>query len=57
MGGMLSLIGYSILFGEPWMVAYAVLNTLLVLFTHRRSLAHPPQPRAWINRMFKRREA
>ncbi len=57
MAGMLSLIGYSVLFGEPWMVAFAVLNTALILFTHRHSLVHPPQPRAWITRVFTRREA
>jgi glycerol-3-phosphate acyltransferase PlsY len=57
MAGMLSLIGYSILVGEPWMVAFAILNTVLIAFTHRRALVNPPQARAWIARMFTRREA
>ena len=57
MAGMLSLVGYSILFGEPWMIAFAVLNTVLIAFTHRRDLVRPLQPRAWVTRVFMRREA
>ena len=47
--GMLALIGYAILFGEPWLVAFAALNTLLIAWTHRRDLAHPIQLREWVS--------
>jgi glycerol-3-phosphate acyltransferase PlsY len=57
MAGMVSLIGYSILFGQPWMVAFSILNTLLITYTHRRSLAHPPQLRSWVSSIFVRRQA
>ena len=55
--GMLSLLGYSIFFGAPWMVAFAVLNSFLIAFTHRRALVHPPQLRAWVANIFVRRQA
>jgi glycerol-3-phosphate acyltransferase PlsY len=50
--GMLALIGYAILFGEPWMVAFAALNTLVIAWTHRLDLAHPMQLRRWVTRRF-----
>ncbi len=46
--GMLALIGYAILFGEPWLVAFAALNTLLIAWTHRRDLARPMRLREWV---------
>jgi hypothetical protein len=45
---MLALLGYAILFGEPWMVAFAALNAALIAWTHRRDLACPPQLRPWV---------
>ena len=55
--GMLSLFGYAILFGEPWFVAFAALNAILIAWTHRRSLVHPPQLRVWVTNIFARRQA
>jgi glycerol-3-phosphate acyltransferase PlsY len=54
--GMLSLLGYAVLFGEPWLVAFTVLNAFLIAWTHRRSLAHPPQLRSWVTHIFERRQ-
>ena len=55
--GMIALLGYAILFGEPWMVAFAALNAVLIAFTHRRDLVRPPQLRAWVTSIFARRQA
>jgi glycerol-3-phosphate acyltransferase PlsY len=55
--GMIALLGYSILFGETWMVAFAALNAILIAWTHRRTLVHPPQLRAWVTNLLFRREA
>jgi glycerol-3-phosphate acyltransferase PlsY len=55
--GMLSLLGYAILFGEPWMVAFAALNAILIAWTHRHALIHPPQLRAWVTNILTRRQA
>jgi glycerol-3-phosphate acyltransferase PlsY len=55
--GMLSLLGYATLSGEPWMVAFAALNAILIAWTHRRALVHPPQLRAWVTNIFAGRQA
>lgn len=55
--GMLSMLGYSILFGEPWMVAFSALSAVLITWTHRRSLAHPPQLRSWVTHIIAGRQA
>jgi len=55
--GMLSLLGYAILFGEPWMVAFAALSAILIVWTHRRALIHPPQLRRWVTNDFAGRQA
>jgi glycerol-3-phosphate acyltransferase PlsY len=55
--GMLSLLGYAIFFGEPWLVAFAALNAVLIAWTHRHDLARPPQLRPWVVSMFQRRQA
>jgi acyl phosphate:glycerol-3-phosphate acyltransferase len=55
--GMLSLLGYAILFGEPWMVVFAVLNAILIVWTHRHALVRPPQIRLWISNYFAGRHA
>jgi len=56
-GGMLALLGYSILLGETWMVAVAALNAALIFWTHRRALAHRPHARTWVINLLRRREA
>lgn len=55
--GMFALLGYSLFYGEPWMVAFAALNTLVILWTHRRELSHRPQPRPWVSDLLTRRSA
>jgi glycerol-3-phosphate acyltransferase PlsY len=55
--GMLALLGYSILFGQPWMVGFAVMNAMLIVWTHRHSLANPPQFRSWVVHLIQRRQA
>ncbi|MBI4731959.1 MAG: glycerol-3-phosphate acyltransferase [Chloroflexi bacterium] len=55
--GMLSLLGYSILTGEAWMVTFAALNMSVIVWTHRRELARRPQLRAWVTALLSRRGA
>jgi glycerol-3-phosphate acyltransferase PlsY len=55
--GMVALLGYAILFGEPWLVSFAALNTALIVWTHHHELVRPPQLRAWVNHIFQGRQA
>jgi glycerol-3-phosphate acyltransferase PlsY len=55
--GMIALLGYSVLFGETWMVAFAALNAILIAWTHRRDLVRPPRPRTWVAHIFSGRGA
>jgi acyl phosphate:glycerol-3-phosphate acyltransferase len=55
--GMLALLGFAIIFGENWMVVFAVLNALLIVWTHRKDLARPPHLRHWVSGLFSRGEA
>jgi acyl phosphate:glycerol-3-phosphate acyltransferase len=55
--GMLALLGYAILSGEPWLVAFAALNAMLIAWTHRHDLARPPRLRTWAAHIFQRRQA
>jgi glycerol-3-phosphate acyltransferase PlsY len=55
--GMLALLGYAILYGQPWMVAFAALNAALIVWTHRHDLARPPQLRPWVTDIFQGRHA
>jgi glycerol-3-phosphate acyltransferase PlsY len=55
--GMLALLGYSILIGEPWMVALAALNAAIIVWTHRHELARRPQLRPWVSELLARRQA
>jgi len=55
--GMIALLGYAILFGETWMVAFATLNAVLIALTHRRNLTRPPQLRSWVTQLLSRRDA
>ncbi|KAF0107419.1 MAG: hypothetical protein FD146_1897 [Anaerolineaceae bacterium] len=55
--GMIALLGYAVMFGEPWMVALAALNAILIAWTHRRDLVRPPQLRTWVTHIFSGRGA
>ena len=46
--GMLALLAYAILFGQPWLVAFAALNSALIAWTHRHALTCRPQLRTWV---------
>jgi glycerol-3-phosphate acyltransferase PlsY len=52
--GMLALLGYASLSGQPWLVAFAALNAVLIAWTHRHDLARPPQLRLWVTHIFQR---
>lgn len=54
--GMIALLGYAILYGEPWMVAFAALNAALIAWKHRHELVHPPQLRPWVSQLIQRRQ-
>ena len=55
--GMFALLGYSIIVGELWMVAFAALNTALIAWTHRKALVRPPQLRGWVTNILQGRHA
>jgi acyl phosphate:glycerol-3-phosphate acyltransferase len=55
--GMLGLLGYTVLSGEGWMVAFATLNAFLIAWTHRHALACPPQLRPWVTNILQGRHA
>jgi len=55
--GMLALLGYTLLSGEPWLVAFAALNTSVIFWTHRRELARRPHLRGWVTSLLSRRNA
>lgn len=50
--GMLCLLGYAILFSEPWLVAFAVLNVVVVAWKHHRELLRPSHFRPWVTNLF-----
>jgi glycerol-3-phosphate acyltransferase PlsY len=55
--GMLALLVYAAWADEPWMIAFAVLNTMIVVWTHRRDLVRRPQLRPWAANWLARRGA
>jgi acyl phosphate:glycerol-3-phosphate acyltransferase len=55
--GMIALLGYSILYGESWMVAFTALNAILIAWTHRRNLVSQPQLRSWVTNILAGRQA
>ena len=55
--GMLSLLLYVILFRQPWMMAFAVLNVLLIAWKHRSDLVRPPRLRNWVTNIFQGKPA
>lgn len=55
--GMIALLGYSILYSESWMVAFAALNAILIAWTHHRNLGSLPQLRCWVTNILAGRQA
>jgi acyl-phosphate glycerol 3-phosphate acyltransferase len=55
--GMLALLGYAVLSGQAWLVAFAALNAALIAWTHRHDLVRPPRLREWAAHIFQRRQA
>jgi glycerol-3-phosphate acyltransferase PlsY len=55
--GMLSLLLYVILFRQPWMMAFAVLNVALIAWRHRHDLIRPPRLRTWVTNILQGRPA
>jgi len=55
--GMLCLLFYAILFGQPWMIVFTVLNIALIAWKHRHDLVHPPRLRVWVTNAFQKRPA
>jgi acyl-phosphate glycerol 3-phosphate acyltransferase len=55
--GMLALTGYAIFLNRAdWVITFSILNTLIILWTHRKHLRNPIVPRAWLSRIFTRRD-
>ncbi len=50
--GMVALLIYALLFGEPWLKVLAILNTILIAYTHRRELFRASHFRPWVVRLF-----
>lgn len=57
LAGMLVLVAYSVLGGVDWLTAFALLNSLLIFWTHRRELGRPWRWRGWVSSFFPRRSA
>ncbi len=55
--GMLALLVYTVIAGEAWLVALAVLNSFLLVWTHRHALACPPRWRPWVTQLLQGRHA
>jgi acyl phosphate:glycerol-3-phosphate acyltransferase len=55
--GMLALLVYALSTGQRWMIALAVLNTFLIIYTHRRQLFHASHLRPWVANLFSGRGA
>lgn len=56
LAGMFVLLGYTVFYNRvDWMIAFAVLNTLIILWTHRKNLGNPFVLREWIAGRFSRR--
>ncbi len=55
--GMLALLGYSVLIGQGWLVAFTVLNAFLLVWTHRQALSNPPCLRPWVAQFVQGRHA
>jgi len=55
--GMLALLGYAVIGGEGWLVAFATSNAFLIAWTHRHALACPPRFRPWVTHILQGRHA
>jgi glycerol-3-phosphate acyltransferase PlsY len=56
--GMIALAGYAVFVDRTdWFAAFSILNLLLIVWTHRRNLGAPLEPREWVTRLFARKEA
>jgi glycerol-3-phosphate acyltransferase PlsY len=56
--GMLSLFGYALLVDRsPFLILFAVLNTLVVGWKHRHELQRPIQMRPWMTNLLRGRSA
>jgi glycerol-3-phosphate acyltransferase PlsY len=56
--GMLSLVGYTILVERsPYLIFFAILNTLVVGWKHRKELFQRPHLRPWMVNLLRRRSA
>ena len=54
--GMIALLGYALFFNRAdWVIGFAFLNMLLILWTHRRHLGTPFALREWIKSRVSRR--
>jgi acyl phosphate:glycerol-3-phosphate acyltransferase len=53
--GSFSLILWAVFVdGSAWMILLSILTVLLLIWTHRRELARPPELRPWISRRFRK---
>ncbi len=58
LAGMLALLAYTVLYdGADWLIAFALLNNLLIFWTHRRELGRPWRWRNWVSHFFPWRRA
>jgi glycerol-3-phosphate acyltransferase PlsY len=58
LAGMLALLCYAVLIEDsPWLITFAVLNVLLLTFTHRKNLGRPLQLRSWVTNLWAHRSA
>lgn len=58
LAGMLMLVAYTVFVGDSrWLIAFALLNTSLIFYTHRREIGHPWQWRDWVSNLFLRKSA
>ena len=56
--GMLALVGYSVFINRTyWVIGFAALNFLLILWTHRKNLGAPFILRGWLTNRFTGRSA
>lgn len=58
LAGMFALLAYLFFFdGTPWLIWFAMLNILILLYTHRRNLGQPLRLRPWVANLLARRDA
>lgn len=56
--GIFALVGYAAFYlRTDWMIAFAILNALLIVWTHRKHVGNPIVLREWIAGRFSRRSA